>query len=529
MVNSGPLPLSHQYDVIVIGAGHNGLVCATYLAKAGLRVLILEEHDMVGGACITEPLFPGCKVSSAACWFGMLRPQIIADLNLYEYGLAPYPMDPQVLALYPDGRHLFMWLDDKKTIEAVSKFAPEYALNDISGLASFNVYADKVLEIISPLFLRPPISQQEISQLFAERNLSHMYEEVFTYSVSDLLDLYFKNEALKAAIAFSASAISNTGPYTPRTAFDLFYMMTAETVGNRKVWGFVRGGMGAVTAALEQAAISNGVQILTNSKVEHILVNSGKAVGVALRDGSEIHASIIVSNADPKRTFLELLPSNQLDIGFTKQVRQIRMAGSSSTVHLLLDGLPQFKGFNGDGEGDQHRGMIVIAPSMEYINEAWRDAAEGRISDHPILTMSMQSVTDESIAPVGKHVLSVFVQFTPYNLAQGNWSANKSTMIQKVLDTIEEYAPNIRDILLESVVFTPVDLENKIGLTGGHAEHGDMIMQQLFENRPLPRWAQYQTPIRGLYLCSAGTHPGGTVTGAPGFNAAHTILDNYEA
>jgi phytoene dehydrogenase-like protein len=516
----------NRYDAIIIGAGHNGLVCATYLAKAGLRVLVLEQHDIIGGACITESLFPECRVSTAACWYGMLRPQIIGDLNLYDYGLEPYPMDPQILALYPDGRHLFIWLDDNRTTEEIAHFSLKYAQNDIPGYIAFNIYIDRVLDIISPLLLDHPISFEQISHLFTNKGLPQVYEEVFNYSVADLLNKFFQNEELKAALAFSATAISNTSPFTEKTAFDLIYMLAAETAGNKKAWGFVKGGMGNITTALARAAHSHNVEIRTGSKVKQIMVEDHKAIGVVVNDSIEIRSNIIVSNADPKHTFTQLLSADHLNRSFIEQVNKIQMNGCSSILHLLLSGLPQFKGFAERSIGDQHRGMIVIAPSMQYIDRAWRQAKEGKISDNPILTMSMQSITDETIAPPGKHILSVYVQFTPYQLAHDNWTNMKDILAEKVISTIEQYIPNIRDILVDIVVFTPQDLENKIGITGGHAEHGDMTIHQMFENRPIQGWAEYHTPVDGLYLCSAGTHPGGTVTGAPGFNAAHTILSD---
>ena len=520
---------SELYDVIVIGAGHNGLVCASYLAKAGLRTLVLERREVVGGACITEPLFPGCRISVAACWYGMLRPEIITDLSLYEHGLDPYPMDPQVLALYPDGRHLFIWLDNKKTALEVVRFAPKDALRDVSGLYSFNQYADRVLEVISPLLLSPPQTPNQIAEKFEEHGIPDAHHEIFSNSVAGILDKFLRNEELKASIAFSAIAIANKSPFAPKTAYHLFHMMAAETRGEKKAWGFARGGMGNVTVALAAAARSFGVEIRTGCEVEQVIVEGNRAIGVTLADGLEIRSHVVISNADPKRTFLHLLPRDCLDDDFRGRVSNIQMDGSSSVVHFLLEGLPQFRGFHNSGVGDHHRGMIVIAPSLEYLDKAWNDATMGKISEQPILTMSMQSVTDESIAPPGKHVLSVFVQFTPYHLSDRTWETAKPLMVERVLDTIELYAPNIRDILLDYVAFTPVDLERKISLTGGHAEHGDMSLDQLFQNRPVHGWAHYRTPIRGLYLCGAGTHPGGTVTGAPGFNGAQVVLSDIRS
>lgn len=517
------------YDAIMIGAGHNGLVCAAYLAKAGLRTLVLEQREVVGGACITESLFPGCRVSSAACWYGMLRPEIIVDLELYKHGLDPYPMDPQVLALFPNGRHLFIWLDNRKTAWEVARFAPKDALRDVCGLYRFNRYTDRVLEVIAPLFLRPPLNSDAIAQAFSDHGFPQVYHEVFNYSVAEIIDRFLYNDELKAAIAFSAMAIANTSPFTPGTAYDLFYMMAAETRGVRKAWGFARGGMGSVTAALAASARSFGTEIRTDCQVEQVIIEGNRAVGIALANGLEIRSHVVVSNADPKRTFLNLLPRDCLADDFSRRVSDIQMDGSSSVVHFLLKGLPQFRGFRNSGVGKQHCGMIVIAPSLDYLDRAWHDATVGKISKQPVLTMSMQSVTDKSIAPPGKHVLSVFVQFTPYHLTDGTWETTKTALVERVLDTIELYAPNFRSILLDYVAFTPVDLERKIGLTGGHAEHGDMSMNQLFRSRPVPGWTHYRTPVRNFYLCGAGAHPGGTVTGAPGFNAAHTILADMES
>jgi phytoene dehydrogenase-like protein len=338
------------------------------------------------------------------------------------------------------------------------------------------------------------------------------------------------NEEVKAAIAFSAIAIANTSPFTPGTAYDLFYMMAAETRGIKKAWGFARGGMGSITSALAGAARSFGVEIRTGCAVDKVIVKNGKVVGVALSDGTEIRGRVVISNADPKNTFLKLVPRGCLDSSFIEQVAGIRMAGTSSVVHLLLDRLPQISGFpNSSSAGVQHRGMIVIAPSLEYLDAAWHDAAEGKISTRPILTMSMQSVTDDSIAPPGKHLLSIFVQFTPYSLSGMDWESGRDQLFERVIGTIEGYMPNIRDVLDDYVVLSPPDLESRFGITGGHAEHGDMNLDQLFENRPVRGWAHYRTPVQNLYLCGAGSHPGGTVTGAPGFNAAQIVLSDFRS
>lgn len=513
-----------QYDVIVVGAGHNGLVCASLLAKAGLSTLVLEKHSQVGGACVTEELLKNCKVSTAASWYGMLRPQIIAELGLYELGLDPLHMDPQMVSLFRDGRKLRVWQNVNQTCDELSAF-PGITSRDVSGYRSFCEFSDQIREIVCSLMLEHSVASGTFQQALRHRNLEAYSSLIASGSVCDVLDQFLENDELKALLAAPALAIANASPRAKGSGFCMFYMMAAQTRDVPGVWGLARGGMGSVTAAIQASAERSGAMIQVSSPVEQIVLDNGRAVGVELKDGSQLRSKCVVSNADPKTTFLRLLPLGVLSEKFANTVRQLNSHGSGTMFHARLRGLPPLVGSTAQAVNpDDYRGAFLIAPTTDYLDKAWRDSSLGRPSPEPIITMSIPSAVDESLTAGGEHLLSAFVQFTPYQLRGSSWEDEKDRYHCQIIDVLELYFPTIRKLIIESSMLTPVDLEKRFGMTGGHPEHVQMDFSHFFDDLVVPLCKGCESPIPQLYLCGAGVHPGGTVTGAGGYNAAHHII-----
>jgi phytoene dehydrogenase-like protein len=525
------------HDAVIIGAGHNGLVAAAYLARAGLRVVVLERRPLVGGACVTEETWPGYKVSTAAYLCGLLQPTIIRDLDLPRFGYEILPKDPAFFTPLPDGRRLFVWRDDRRTAEEIARFSAR----DAAAYVEYEAFLARLAEFVEPWLLRTPpdLLARRLDDLWALGRLGYhalrlppadlvQAFRILTQSARDFLDAWFDAPELKASLATDGVIGARGGPSTPGTAYVLFHHCMGVAAGKRGLWGFVRGGMGGVTQALAGAARQHGAEIRTDAEVARVLVRGGAAYGVALVSGEEIRGRIIVSNADPRRTLLQLLEPGILAPEFRRAVEAIRMEGVATKVNLALDGLPDFVAAPGTAVGPQHRGTIHIGPTIEYIDRAWDDARQGRPSDHPFMEITIPTTYDPSLAPPGKHIMSIFVQYTPYRLADGSWDQIKDAYADRVIDTLAGYAPNIRDIIIHRQVLTPLDLERDFALTGGDIFHGEMTLDRLFFLRPVPGWARYRTPVRHLYLCGAGTHPGGGVMGAPGYNAAREIRKDWK-
>ena len=527
-----------RHDAVIIGAGHNGLVAAAYLSRAGRSVLVLERRPVIGGACVTEDVWPGYRVSTAAYLCGLLHPGIIRDLRLEQYGYEILPKDPAFFSPFPDGRALFVWKDDARTAEEIARLSPR----DATAYPEYEAFLARLSAFVEPWLLRTPpdILRRSLGDLagllrFAwqavglpQRDLIRSIR-IATQSARDFLDGWFESPELKASLATDGVIGARGGPSTPGTAYVLFHHCMGQAAGKRGLWGFVRGGMGGVTDALAAVCRRRGVEIRTNADVERIMVRDGRATGVVLTGGEEVRAGVVVSNADPKRTFLRLLPGEALPDGFRHEVDGIKTEGVAMKINLALDGLPDFRARRGTGAGPQHRATIHIGPTMDYIDRAWADAQLGRASTQPFLEVTIPTTYDPSLAPPGKHLVNIFVQYTPYRLAEGDWDEMKETYADRVIATLAEYAPNLPDLILHRQILSPLDLERDFSLTGGDIFHGEMTLDRLFFMRPLPGWAQYRTPVAGLYLCGSGTHPGGGVMGAPGYNAAREILRDLRA
>ncbi|HEX6387079.1 MAG TPA: FAD-dependent oxidoreductase [Anaerolineae bacterium] len=523
-----------DYDVIVVGGGHNGLVTAAYLARAGRRVLVLERRPLLGGAAVTEQFFSGFNFSSVADGAGYLSSQIGRDLDLRRHGLRFLPADPAVFAPQPDGSHLTIWHDAGRTAQEIARFSSR----DAARYPEFVEQMSKMARVIGGLMtITPPdlpeLSRSDLAGLLklarpvralGRQNLDQLLR-VLPMSAADLLDEWFESEALKSAIAANGVRDITWGPREAGTVYTLLYRWAGSRNSLFRSAGQIKGGIGALTQALAGAACSRGAEIRTGAEVAEIVVQDGRASGVRLADGEEITAAVVASSADPRTTFLRLLNPLYLDRTFVRHVQNIKYRGAQARVHLALRRLPTFTSLDGAAPVPHLCNAIQIAPSMDYLQRAYDPVKYGEMSERPYLDIRIPSLADPDLAPPDRHVMSLTVQYAPYHLRHGTWDDNQRQALSEiVLDTLAEYAPNIRDAILYCQVMTPLDLEQTYGLPEGNPNHGEMTLDQFFHMRPVPGYAQYRTPVQGLYLCGAGAHPGGGVTGIPGRNAAHQIL-----
>ncbi|OGA38885.1 MAG: amine oxidase [Betaproteobacteria bacterium RIFCSPLOWO2_12_FULL_62_13] len=530
--------MATPYDVIVIGGGHNGLVCAAYLARAGRRVLVLERREQIGGAAVTEEVFPGFKFSVFSYVVSLLRPEIIRDLDLPRHGLHILPLESTLTPL-PNGDYLAQWNDHDQNRRELAR----HSLRDAEAVEEFGRLMHEMARAVKPLLgMVPPdpgsLAPRDLLGLARlTRHLRglgarkfHALCKLLTMSAADYLDEWFETEALKATK--SASGIIGTllGPRSPGTAYVLLHHYMGEIDGVFRAWGFAKGGNGSVAEAIAGAARASGAEIRTNAPVAQVLLANGRATGVVLESGEEIRGKLVVSGADPRRTFLQLAGEKHLPGDFVEAIQRYRFRGSSGKVNLALGELPNFSCLPGRGPHASTRlraclrGAISISPSTDYLERAYDDAKYGNFSRRPYLDIVIPSMIDPSMAPPGKHVMSIFVQYAPYHVNGGWTNARREAFGDAVIDTLAEYAPNIKSAILHRQVITPADIEHIVGLSEGNIFQGELTLQQMFFLRPVPAWAQYKTPIRGLYQCGSGTHPGGGVMGASGRNAALVIL-----
>jgi phytoene dehydrogenase-like protein len=522
--------MPERYDAIVVGGGHNGLVSAAYLARAGLRVLVLERRPVLGGAAVTEEVFPGFKFSVCSYVVSLLRPEIIRELDLPRHGLEILPLDGTFTPM-PNGDHLLRTSDHGRTRREIARHSAmdaeaydEYAL----AMVEMARFVKPILDMVPPDPLGydlPGLGRLlELADGFrglpraAQRNLALL----MTTSAAALLDRWFETDVLKATMAASGIIGTFLGVRSPGTAYVLLHHYMGEIDGAFRAWGFARGGTGAISNAIADAAREAGVAVRSGAAVERIQVRNGRAKGVVLPNGDEIEAGLVLSSLDPHRTFLKLVERGALPESFLGEVRRYKLRGSSGKVNLALDGLPDFICL--PGPGAHLRGAISISPSLDYMERAYDDAKYGDYSRRPYLDVVIPSLTDPSVAPPGKHVMSCFVQYAPYALREGTWDDKREAFGDAVVDTLAEYAPNLKKIIRARQVLTPLDLEREWGLSEGNIFHGELSLEQLFFLRPVPGWARYRTPISGLYMCGSATHPGGGIMGAPGRLAAFEVL-----
>jgi phytoene dehydrogenase-like protein len=513
--------MPEQFDAVVVGGGHNGLVAAAYLAKAGARTLVLEQRDVVGGAAVTEEPWPGFRLSTFSYAAGLLRPQIVADLELPRFGYHTYLLDPEMFVPLPGGKSLTLWNDDDLTVKEIAKFSPR----DAQAYPKYSHFWTDVIEILDPLLLSAPVPLPDLLELVPDDRVEGLVRDLFLRSAADLLDDWFESEELKGALSTSAIIGTFLPPDAPGTAYVLAHHKLGNVEGHPKSWGVARGGMGGISQALRRAAEHFGAAVRTGARVKQVVTRDGRAVGVELEGGERIDARAVASTLDARHTFLQLLPPDALDATFLHQVNSIRSRGSALKFNAALDGLPDFTAAPG-APGPHHHGFIDIIPNMNYARAAFDDAWHGRFSRRPFMDIVFQSVLDDSVAPPGKHTMSCFVQYAPTELAGSSWDQAKPDVANTVLDTIQEYAPNIRKVVRNWQVVSPTDIETTLGMTGGNIFQGDITPDQIFTFRPVPGWSQYRTPIPGLYLAGSAAHPGGGVLGAPGHNAARAVLED---
>jgi phytoene dehydrogenase-like protein len=521
-----------RYDAIVIGGGHNGLVTAAYLARAGRKVVVLERRELVGGCAVTEEIWPGYHVSTAAYLTSLLQERIVRELELPRFGYQVDAKDPAFFSVFPDGRHFFMWQDRARTLEEIARFSKR----DAEVYPAYEDRLERISQVVEGLLLTTPpqfpprgigdfLDYLKIASRLRGLNPKELVAlvKIFTQSAAEFLDEWFESEQVKVTLATDGVIGANGGPRSPGTAYILLHHCMGGVAGHRGLWGFVRGGMGMVSEAIAASARAKGAEIRTSAPARKILVRNGRAYGVVLEDGEEIEGGAIASNLDPKVTFLRLLEERDLDPDFAAAMRQFRIEGTSCKINLALSGLPEFAAFPG-APGPHHRATMHICPNIDYVERAWDDAKYGRPSERPLLELTIPTMYDPSLAPPGRHIMGIFLQYAPYTLRDGTWDEWREPFGERVIGLIEEYAPNIRQIIEHRQVLTPLDLERRFGITGGNIFHGEMSLDQMFVMRPAAGWARYRTPVRQLFLCGSGAHPGGGVMGAPGYNCAREML-----
>ena len=525
------------YDAIIVGGGHNGLTAAAYLARAGLSTLVLERREIVGGCCVTEEIAPGCRVSTTSYIASMLRPEVIAELRLADHGLRMIPCDPAIQVPFPDGHVVPWWVDRERAKAEFGKISAK----DAARFVEVDDQLKKLARYLQPFFLEPPpeidmrtvggwsdlfrvgkrfrgISSAEIAQLIS----------FLTGSLGEFLDHNYESEKMKTMFLANNVYGKHGGPYQPGTAIGLlFHLLSGGEHELQGFYGHVMGGMGSITQALAAAGKKLGVEIRTSAPVAQIEVRNGRAYSVVLEDGSEVRGRMILSNADPKRTFLKMIAARELPEDFLFAVRGIRMDGPCAKVNFVLAEEPRFTGTSPQAS-PLERTFYTLVPSLEFAERCYDIAKFGEIPEELWVDCVVSSNADQSLAPPGKHILTCFVQYVPYKLREGNWDEKRELLGDRVVKKIAEYAPNAPSAIVARQVLTPLDLERTYGLTEGNIFHGDLRLEQLFFMRPVPGWAQYRTPIRGLFLCGAGAHPGGGVTGAPGRNAAMQALRDWK-
>ena len=521
-------------DIIIIGGGHNGLVAACYLAKAGLKTLVLERRKIVGGASVTEEIHPGFRCSTLAHSAAPLLPKIANDLNLARHGLEIITAEARVLALALDGRSICIYNEARRTIGEIEKVSAK----DAKSYPEFEKSFARIGRVLAPLLtMTPPaIDKPALGEMWSLGKLGLSFRGLGKkdayrllrwgpMAVADLVAEWFETETLRASVAARGIFGAFAGPWSAGTSTGLLWQaaMDGHAISPS---AFVRGGMGALTQALAEAARDAGAEIRTAAEVERIETKEGKASKVVLKTGEEISAHAIVSNADPRTTFLKLIDPVDLDPNFLLKIQNYRATGVSAKINLALFGLPSFSGLDG-GDGDAKSklsGRIHIGPEIDYLERAFDAAKYGDYSPAPYMDVTIPSLVDPALAPPGAHVMSIYVQYAPYKLIEGDWNSRREEFADTVVDVLSAYAPNLRELIVARQVITPLDLEQTYGLSGGHIHHGEQSLDQFFTFRPLIGCAQYRTPIKGLYLCGAGTHPGGGVTGGPGANAAREII-----
>jgi phytoene dehydrogenase-like protein len=523
--------MTKQYDAVIIGAGHNGLVCGFYLARAGLNVRIVERREVVGGAAVTEEFHPGFRNSVASYTVSLLQPKVIADMKLADHGYRVIERPISNFLPQEGGGYLKLGGGLEKTQEEFRKFSN----HDAEVLPDYYDALETVAEVLRDLALKSPPNVGEglrtliagtsqgwgLSRLSLEQQRDVL--DLFTKSARSMLDSWFESEAVKAAFGFDAVVGNYASPDAPGSAYVLLHHVFGEVNGKKGAWGHSVGGMGAITQMMAKVATEAGCEISLEAPVERVLVDGDTAVGVRLESGEEIAAKRVIANVGPKLLYERMIDSSDLPKDFNRRIRGFKAGSGTFRMNVALSELPNFTCL--PGEGEHHQSGIIIAPTLEYMDRAFIDAKRDGWSKQPIVEMLIPSTVDDSLAPAGQHVASLFCQQFAPELPNGrDWDAEEDAAADKIIDTVEVHAPGFRASILGRQVLSPKGLERKFGLVGGDIMHGNMTLDQLWSSRPVLGHASYRGPVRGLYMCGAGTHPGGGVTGAPGHNCAQEII-----
>jgi phytoene dehydrogenase-like protein len=519
-----------RYDAVVIGGGHNGLISGAYLARGGLRTLVLERREILGGATLTQEVFPGFRFSVVSYVVSLLRPEIIRDLQLPRHGLHILPLDGTFTPV--EGDHLWRTDDHAHTLRELRR----WSVSDAEAYQEYGRLMAQMARFIRPILGMTPTDPRRpdprdavalgvLARDFAAlpRRAQLTFIQLMTMSAAEFLDRWFETAPLKATMSASGIIGTYLGVHSPGTAYVLLHHYMGEIDGAFRAWGIPKGGTGGVAAAIASAARALGAEIRTDAPVAQVTTRDGRATGVVLESGEEIEAEHVLATTDARRTFLQLLPAGSLSPDFEAQVRRFRFRGSSGKVNLALDGLPSFTSLPGPGE--HLRGAMSYSPSLDYMEQAYDDAKAGRFSRRPYIDSIIPTLVDPTMAPPGKHVMSCFVQYAPYRLAESTWDDQREAFGDAVIDVIAERAPNIRQLILHRQVVTPLDMERDIGLSEGNIFQGELSLEQLFFNRPVPGWSRFETPVRNLWLAGSSAHPGGGIMGANGRLAALKVLE----
>ena len=524
------MPNAERYDAIVIGGGHNGLVNAGYLARAGLNTLVLERRHLVGGAAITEELIPGFKFTTFSYAISLMRPEIVQDLELVKHGMIVLPL---INTFQPglDGEYLFLGADSDANYHEIARISIE----DAEASRDLDHLIARLARALKPWMDRiPPNSRSsdpaDIAQLAELRDymdgldpeVRGLMQKFYDCSAAEILDEYFENDLVKSLYASSGIIGSKCGPRDKESGLVWLFHKMGDYDGEPGHWGFHKGGNGGFTQVLARALEAFGGSIRTNAGVERVLYEDRRAVGVSLADGSTIEADLVVSALDPRQTFTRLVDPADLPEDLVQHVSDYKFQGTAAKVNFALSGVPEFPGL--EGREDMFMGFTNLGPSIDYLEEAFADCKAGRFSRRPFLDCCVQSTLDPDMSPPGKHIMSCFVMYAPYHLAESDWDSERENLGDTVQQTIEEFFPGFSDLILHREIVTPLDIEKIVGLSEGNIFAGELFESQLFLNRPAPGWNQYRTPIAGYYQCGSGTHPGGCITGGPGKLAAEQIL-----
>jgi phytoene dehydrogenase-like protein len=509
---------ANSFDVVIIGGGHNGLVAACYLAKAGFSVCVLERYHEVGGAAYTQEIHPGFLLSEGSYVLSLMPRKIINELGVAD-DIQLVERNPRFFMPFPDGQSLTAWEDDPTYLNEIRKFSRK----DAENYPRYDAFVERASEVMDKFILRQPPTFAEFANEFRTNDEARIFQKMILGSAADVAEYFFESEQLQAcAVAFGLIGTFR-GPRDAGTAYVKLYHSMGQVTGRRGQWAYVKGAMGAVSQAFKAAALASGVTIRTSAEVATVCIREGRATGVVTTSGEEFHARLVLSNADPKRTYLTLVDRDQLPEEFIADIEAIQMTSPVMKINLALDELPRYSAA-GDDQSRAHTGGVFIGPSIDYMQRAFEDARAGRPSDYPLFSVHTQSALDPSVAPPGKATLSIFTQYFPYELADGTWNERRDEIADHAIRRYAEYAPNVPNAVIARQVLAPPDIEERFGLTGGHIFQGELVPEQAFDMRPVPGSKSYEGPIHGLYLCGAGAWPGGCVMGAPGHNAAHEAI-----